>query len=82
MQFRSLVPLTNSLGGSLMHIDSGTLSIILGVLFGISEALSLIPAVKANSVFQFIFPILQKLNPPAVVASTTSSTSTTNPPSA
>lgn len=35
-------------------------AIVFGVLFGISESLALIPAVKANSVFQFIFGFLAK----------------------
>jgi hypothetical protein len=33
---------------------------ILGVLWGLSEALSFIPAVKANGVFQMIFEALKK----------------------
>lgn len=37
------------------------LTILFAVLFGISEALSLIPAIKANGVFQMIFNILAKL---------------------
>lgn len=44
------------------------LAIIFGVLFGISEALSLIPQVKSNGVFQMIFNILGALaknNPPS-----------------
>jgi hypothetical protein len=32
--------------------------LILGVLWGISEALALIPAVKANSIFQAIVGVL------------------------
>lgn len=35
--------------------------LIFGVLFGLSEALAAIPAVKANSVFQAIVAILAKL---------------------
>lgn len=38
-------------------------AVILGVLFGLSEALAYIPAVKANSVFQVIQNILCKLAP-------------------
>jgi hypothetical protein len=34
---------------------------ILGVLWGFSEALALIPAVKANSVFQLIWSALKYL---------------------
>ncbi len=37
--------------------------VILAVLGGISEALSLIPAVKANGVFQLISDILKVLKP-------------------
>jgi hypothetical protein len=33
---------------------------ILGVLWGLSEALSFIPSVKANGVFQMIFEALKK----------------------
>jgi TctA family transporter len=38
-------------------------ALILGVLFGISEALSLIPGVQANGVFQLIVNILKALKP-------------------
>lgn len=38
-------------------------ALILGVLFGISEALANIPAIKANSVFQAILSVLQALMP-------------------
>lgn len=34
---------------------------VLGVLFAISEALSLIPAVKSNGIFQLIANILKTL---------------------
>lgn len=34
--------------------------VIASGLFFISEALALIPSIKANSIFQLIFPILQK----------------------
>lgn len=37
---------------------------ILGALFFISEALALIPSVKANSVFTFIFNLLKSKQPP------------------
>lgn len=33
---------------------------ILGVLWGLSEALSFIPAIKANGIFQMIFEALKK----------------------
>lgn len=38
-------------------------SIVLGVLFGISEALSFLPGVKANGVFQLVFGALKKEAP-------------------
>ena len=36
---------------------------ILGALFALSELLSLIPAVKANSIFQLLFGWLQSSKP-------------------
>lgn len=36
-------------------------AMILGVLFGVSEALSLIPQVKSNGVFQMIYNLLKSL---------------------
>jgi hypothetical protein len=36
-------------------------AILLGVLFGISEALGAIPALKANGIFQAVFNVLKKL---------------------
>lgn len=42
-------------------MDAQTLAIIFGVLFGISEALGGIPAVKANSVYQLIVNVLAAL---------------------
>ena len=42
-------------------MSQATLTIIFGVLFGISEALSLIPQVKSNGVFQLIFNVLSTL---------------------
>lgn len=44
-----------------MQIDQNFLMMLFGVLFGISEALSLIPAIKSNGVFQFIFNTLKSL---------------------
>jgi hypothetical protein len=41
-----------------VSLDSNTVSLILGALLAISEALSLIPAVKANGIFQAIVNIL------------------------
>ena len=35
-------------------------AVILGVLFALSEALALIPSVKANSVFQLVFGLVKK----------------------
>lgn len=37
------------------------LAIVFGVLFGISEALSLIPGVKSNGIFQLVFNVLASL---------------------
>jgi hypothetical protein len=37
------------------------LLLVVGVLFGLSEALALIPQVKANSVFQLVFGVLKSL---------------------
>lgn len=42
-------------------MDSAILVLVFGVAFGISEALSLIPQLKANGVFQLIFGILKTL---------------------
>jgi hypothetical protein len=42
-------------------MPTDTFTIIVLVLFGISEALSLIPQVQANGVFQLIFNVLKKL---------------------
>jgi hypothetical protein len=39
------------------------LVMVLAVLLGISEALALIPDIKANSVFQLIVQILKAINP-------------------
>jgi len=41
--------------------DNGT--VILAVLFGISELLANIPSVKANSIFQLIFGWLKSKQP-------------------
>ena len=40
-------------------MEIGTLSIIIGALLAISEALALIPAVKANGIFQMLWNILK-----------------------
>jgi hypothetical protein len=42
-------------------MDPATLSLIFGVAWGISEALSLIPQVKANGIFQLIYNVLKRL---------------------
>ena len=42
-------------------MDSDTIAIIVAALFAVSEALALIPAVKANGVFQAIFEVLKSL---------------------
>jgi len=38
-----------------------TVEMILAVLLGLSEALALIPQVKANGIFDFVFQMLKKL---------------------
>lgn len=42
-------------------MNQGTLLLVVSVLFGISEALAAIPAVKANSVFGLVYGILKAL---------------------
>jgi len=42
-------------------MNTMNMAILFGVLFGISEALALIPQVKSNSVFQLIQQILAML---------------------
>lgn len=37
-------------------------AVVLGVLLSISEALSLIPSIKANGVFQLVFRIIRGLS--------------------
>ena len=44
-----------------MSFTAEDLAIVFGVLFGIGEALSLIPRVKSNGIFQLIFNSLKKL---------------------
>jgi len=41
-------------------MESNTV-VILAALFAISEALALIPQIKSNSVFQFLFNLLKTL---------------------
>jgi hypothetical protein len=43
--------------------DYGTM--IMGFLFFLSEALAEIPQVKANSLFQLVFGLLKKNQPPS-----------------
>lgn len=45
-------------------MELGTLSIIIGVLLAISEALSLIPGVASNGIFQVIWRVLKMLAGP------------------
>lgn len=40
-------------------MDALTISIIVGALLAVSEALSLIPAVKANGIFQVLWRLLK-----------------------
>lgn len=42
-------------------MDSTTIAIITTALWGVSEALSLIPSVKANGVFQLIYGVIKKI---------------------
>ena len=44
-----------------MELNATTIAAILAVALTISEALALIPSVKANSIFQFIYNLLHKL---------------------
>lgn len=40
-------------------MDISTITIIVGALLAVSEALSLIPAVKANGIFQVLWRMLK-----------------------
>ena len=42
-------------------MNASTIALIFSVLFGISEALALIPQVNSNSIFQLIFSVLKTL---------------------
>lgn len=42
-------------------MTNGTLALVFGVLFGVSEALAAIPVVKSNSIFQLVSGILASL---------------------
>ena len=37
------------------------MALVFGVLFALSEALALIPALNSNSIFQLVFNVLKKL---------------------
>ncbi len=50
--------LASAFGGKL---DPHTWVIILAALWSVSEALSLIPQVKSNGVFQLVFNVIQRL---------------------
>lgn len=39
------------------------LSLVLAILLGISESLSLIPQIKSNGIFQLVLNLLKKLSP-------------------
>lgn len=43
-------------------LSDPTLAIVFAALYATSEALSLIPAVKANGTFQLVFNIIKKLS--------------------
>lgn len=45
----------------LVHISPEMGVMIFGAAFAVSEALALIPFLKSNSVFQFIFNVLKQL---------------------
>lgn len=42
-------------------MDATTISVIVGALLAVSEALSLIPSVRANGVFQMLWNVLKIL---------------------
>ena len=42
-------------------MDITSIAVIFGALFALSEALALIPSIKANSVFQFVYNVLRML---------------------
>jgi hypothetical protein len=42
-------------------MDQDTVSIVIAALFAVSEALSLIPTVKANGVFQMVSGVVKRL---------------------
>lgn len=42
-------------------MEQSTIAIILAALLAVSEALALIPAIKANSVFQLVIGVLKSI---------------------
>lgn len=46
-----------------MAFINDNLALILAVLLGISEALALVPKLKANSIFQLVVSVLKALKP-------------------
>ncbi len=46
-----------------MNFLADNLTLILGVLLGLSEVLALIPGIKSNSIFQLIVDIIKFLLP-------------------
>jgi len=42
-------------------MDSDTIAVIVAALFAVSEALALIPAIKANGIFQAIYSAIKAL---------------------
>ncbi len=44
---------------SLINVVMSHQAMIIGILFGISEALSMIPQIKANGIFQAIYNFLK-----------------------
>ena len=44
-----------------MDLTAENVALVFGVLFGISEALSLVPWIRSNGVFQIIYNALKRL---------------------
>jgi hypothetical protein len=45
-----------------MHLDSGTMNIILGAALAISEGLALIPGVKSSGIMDLVLNFLKKIS--------------------
>lgn len=45
----------------IQYLQGVNWALVLGVLFAMSEALGMIPAVQANSVFQLVVGVIKKL---------------------